>query len=74
MNAQQILLLKQSSEEIKSLRNRNQYMSGRLQMFDDMMLLLRTSPGYGGSMGMVEDIAWKLDNEVAAAEEANKVS
>lgn len=72
MNKQQIDLMKQASEEIRSLRNRNQYQSGRLQMFDDMMLLLRTSPGYGSSPGMGEDIAWKLDKAAAQAEEENK--
>ena len=72
MDKEQIDLLKQASEEIRSLRNRNQYQSGRLQMFDDMMLMLRTTPGYGSSPGQGEDIAWKIYHAVAQAEAENK--
>lgn len=42
------MLLQSAADEIIRLRADNAAKGARLQMFDDMMLLLRTSPGYGG--------------------------
>lgn len=57
----EIELLKSAIEEIRSLRIQNRQMSLRLQMFDDMMLVLRSNPNYGASQGMGEDIVWKIE-------------
>lgn len=61
---QQLDLLQRASNEIKSLRERTNYQSVRLQMFDDMMLLLRTPPGYGSSQGMSPDLVYEIDKFV----------
>ncbi len=72
MNTEELNLLKSASAEIKGLRNRNQLQGIRLQMFDDMMLLLRTTPGYGASQGMGEDVAWQIDMLLIKHEEESK--
>lgn len=56
-------LLKAASAEIKDLRRQNDLMKARLNMFDDMMLLIRTSPTYP-SQGYSEDLAWAIDNHL----------
>lgn len=42
MNSQTIPVLKRVQSDMVELRSQNMYLSGRLRMFDDMMLLLRT--------------------------------
>lgn len=64
---QELDLLQRASNEIKSLRERTNYQSARLQMFDDMMLLLRTPPGYGSSQGMSPDLVREIDKFIEAA-------
>ncbi len=68
----ELQLLQDASKELKTLRQRNNYQSGRLQMFDDMMLLLRTAPGYGTSQGMGEDLVWQIDQHISEQEIKDK--
>ena len=65
----EIMLLQAASTEIKTLRANNRYQSGRLQMFDDMMLLLRTAPGYGASQGMSPDLVFEIDRFIDSENE-----
>lgn len=59
----EIDLLKEAAEEISSLRNRNELMNARLDMFDKCMLLLHTSPNYQ-SQGMGEDLLYKINKHI----------
>lgn len=59
-NEKEMEMLRQASSEIKMLRSQNQKMGGRLQIFDDMMLLFRTRPDYM-SEGMSPDISNQID-------------
>jgi hypothetical protein len=56
-------LLKSASNEIKTLRQQNQNMATRLQMFDDMMLVFRSTQNFQ-SQGMSPDVAWAIDKYV----------
>ncbi len=56
-------LLQQANNEIKSLRRQNELMSARLNMFDSIQLLLRTSLNYP-NQGMSEDLCWKIDQHI----------
>ncbi len=59
----ELQLLKAASNEIKMLRNQNQSMSSRLDMFDKCILLLTANiHSQGGCMG--EDIAWEIDRYI----------
>lgn len=42
------------------LRNQNEIMRARLEMFDSMMVLFNSNPNFP-SRGMSEDIAWSID-------------
>lgn len=53
-------LLQRASNEIKGLRNQNQTMATRLDMFDKCIMLL-TANLHSSGQGMSEDIAWKID-------------
>lgn len=63
-----ILLLKDSNQEIIDLRNQNIYMSGRLKMFDDMMLLFKTEPSFPRD-GSKEDVVYKSKKFIESKEE-----
>lgn len=65
-------LLKQASSEIKKLRTQNAHMSGRLSMFDDMMLMFRSRPDFPQS-GMAEDLVWKIDEHIQKSEKDGTV-
>lgn len=68
-------LLEDAAKHILSLRRENSIYSARLQMFDDIMLLFRTQPSWGGMMsnGQGEDIVWRIENFIKKME-AGKVS
>lgn len=57
------MLLQAAANEIINLRKENMMKGARLQMFDDLMLLLRTSPGYGG-MESRPDIVREIDEHL----------
>lgn len=66
MNKQEQSLLTEAAHEITSLRQVNQRMNLRLQMFDDCMLLLKAQlPSTG--MGMGEDVVYKIEKAIAAS-------
>ncbi len=54
-------LLKQAANEIKSLRQQNQLMSARLEVYDTMKLMLNTEPNYPRSGAMHPDIVYELE-------------
>jgi hypothetical protein len=62
MNDQE--LLKSVLLEIETLRKQNQIMRARLDMFDDMMRLLHTTPAHK-SEGMSPDIAYEVKKRLA---------
>lgn len=53
-------LLKQSVFEIRTLRNQNQLMAARLDMFDSLMSVLHTDVARKGQ-GMSPDLAWEIE-------------
>jgi hypothetical protein len=53
-------LLKQAASELRSLRNQNQLMSARLEMFDSLMAVLHTNIATK-SQGMSPDIVWAIE-------------
>lgn len=61
-------LLKESANEIKSLRRRLELQHARLQMFDDMMLIFCSEPRRYGQ-GETIDVAWKIDKFIEANKE-----
>lgn len=71
-------LLKAASDEIKSLRAQNATMAARLNMFDDLMYVLKTpTPNQGmcWQPDIVEDIQKVLDLEkLNEALESSKLS
>ncbi len=70
----QTSLLQGAINEIRQLRNQNQIMGARLQMFDDMMLLLRTPPnipGRGCSPDIIYDLEKQIEYQKAKLDEKN---
>jgi hypothetical protein len=64
---QEIELLKDASNEIKSLRSQNNHMAARLDMFDKCVLLL-TANIQGNSQGISPDVVWAIDKFIASQE------
>lgn len=58
-----IELLIKAQREILQLRNSNELLSIKAQTHDDMMLLFKTTPGYG-NQGFGIDINWEIDEFV----------
>ncbi len=58
-------LLAESKYEILGLRKANQEQAGRLQMFDDCMLLLNARQP-NSCVGFSEDVVQKIDRKLAA--------
>lgn len=56
----ELQLLREASNEIKSLRGQNNLMGARLDMFDKCILLL-TANIQDNRTGMGEDLVWKID-------------
>lgn len=59
--------LKQAAEEIRGLRTSSNLMRARLNMFDDLMLLFKSSPNRE-NQGATIDIAWVLEEVARKAE------
>lgn len=74
LSAEQKNMMGLAAQEIRSLRQQNSHMATRLQMFDDMMLLLRTEPRGGQMQGRAEDVAWLLEQELKRQEGGTVVS
>ena len=64
-------LLQRASNEIKGLRNSNNLMAARLDMFDKCVLLLTANIQSSGQ-GMSPDIAWEIDNMIATENERQR--
>lgn len=57
-------LLERALSEIKSLRNQNQLMRARLDMFDSVMSALHGSPARQSDGLMTPDIAHEIDKKI----------
>ncbi len=57
-------LLQRAASEIKSLRNQNQLLSAKVQVYDDLMALFKSYPNYG-NMAMAPDITWEIDRALS---------
>lgn len=58
-------LLTEAAMEITQLRQTNNYLSAKVQMFDDVMLLVKTRvPDYGG-MACKADVVYALNKKAA---------
>ena len=63
-------LLQRASFEIRNLRNANQIMAARLEVFDTMTAIFKTSPRNDG-MGMAPDLVWEIERRL---EESKPIS
>lgn len=57
-------LLQRALSEIKSLRNRNELMTARLDMFDMVMSALHAQPARSGTGLMHPDIAYEIQKKL----------
>ena len=57
-------LLERALSEIKSLRNQNQLMSARLEMFDAVMSALHGQPARESGGMMAPDIAYEIEKHL----------
>lgn len=64
-------LLTQAATEITQLRQTNNILSAKVQMFDDMMLLFKARPPEYG-MGSKPDVVYNLNKAVHEMEMAEK--
>lgn len=61
---QELELLKRATNEIKMLRNQNQQLSARLEIYDNMINLFRAHPGYGNGI-MAPDLLWEIERHIS---------
>jgi hypothetical protein len=66
-------LLQRALSEIKSLRNRNQLMAARLDMFDAVMSALHGQPARENSGLMSPDIVYEIEKAIATIDMAAKL-
>lgn len=59
-------LLQYAATEIKSLRRQNELMNARLEMFDNMMAVLHTTPASKYNGGMSPDIVYEIDKYITS--------
>ncbi len=57
---EELKMLSEAANEIRSLRRQNELMSARLEVFDSMMTVLHT-PIAVKSQGMSPDLVWKIE-------------
>lgn len=65
-------LLQSALNEIQSLRNQNQLMRARLDMFDAVMSALHGSPASEGSGMMHPDVAYEIQKFLRSVEETKQ--
>lgn len=58
-NHELIILLNQGAEEIRMLRHRNEVLEAKVSVMDLFATVLFTKP-HQQSVGMGEDVAWKM--------------
>lgn len=56
-------LLLRATEEIESLRRRNEILGAKVEVMEFFGVVLNTSPAYR-SVGMGEDIVWKIQQRL----------
>lgn len=66
-------LLQQAVSEIRILRNHNQLMSARLEMFDSLMTVLHTDVARKGQ-GMSPDLTWEIEKFIEKENNSTKVT
>jgi len=66
--SKELELLKMAVLEIKQLRNQNQIMKSRLDMFDDCVALL-SARVERGVMGMSPDFLWEIEKHIESITE-----
>lgn len=57
-------ILERALSEIKTLRNQNQLMTARLDMFDAVMSALHGTPSQGRLVAMHPDIAFEIQKRI----------
>ena len=62
-------VLLQAKHEILSLRQSNSIMGAKLDGIDIAMQLLNATPQRHNSIGMGEDVAWRIDGLITSKEE-----
>jgi len=67
-------LLTRALSEINSLRNQNQLMRARLDMFDAVMSALHGQPAHDRGGLMAPDIAYEIDKYLKAASQEESQS
>lgn len=65
--------LQRASSEIGMLRNQNQLMAARLDMFDSIMLIFNTPPAYR-NQGMSPDLIWEIEKHLKAQEKSDSLT
>jgi len=71
MDKETLYILKNAASEINQLRQANNLMGARLDMFDKMMSLFQTAPFQQGQ-GYSPDIVYDINKLVAVHEQAAK--
>lgn len=69
----EVELLRQAVSEIRILRNQNQLMSARLDMFDSIMSVLHTDVARKGQ-GMSPDLTWEIEKFLEKENAGTKVT
>lgn len=65
---EEIQTLKESVEEIKTLRSQNELMGARLDMFDTMTALLHTQVA-SRNQGMAPDLVYQIEKHIASKDD-----
>lgn len=66
-------LLREAAREIRSLRQRNEILSAKVEVIETIGLIARGCTGHQNHpMGV--DVAWRLDQQVAELEAAEKAA
>jgi hypothetical protein len=66
-------LLERALSEINGLRNKNNLMAARLDMFDAVMSALHGTPAREGNGLMHPDIAYEIQKHLSIMEKADKL-
>lgn len=67
-------MLQTAAMEIRTLRNQNQLMRARLDMFDTLMTVLHTEPARGAGVGMSPDVVWEIEKYLETEKTSQKVN
>lgn len=71
----ELMLLQEASKEVKGLRNQNNLMAAKLDMFDKCFMLLTANINNGGLMSMGSELVeWRIDNFIADKEQSQQTA